>query len=165
MKTIVVLGMHRSATSLVAMGLFQAGVNIGTQLLGPGKGNKHGHFEDIGILQLNDRILSAAGGSWDNPPTEEDIVLAGRNIESEIYAAVQTRQRPLWGWKDPRTTLTIRCYMPFLENPIFVPCFRDPMDVARSLNKRDGMSIESGYKLTKIYNERLIKFLSERSKL
>lgn len=165
MKTVIVLGMHRSATSLVAKGLFQAGVFMGPELLGPGRGNEHGHFEDVGLLHLNDRILKIAGGSWDRPPDEENIVLAGQQIESEIYAAVKTRQRQLWGWKDPRTTLTIRCYMPFLTNPIFVPCFRDPMDVARSLNSRDGMSIEAGYKLARIYNERLIKFLTERSKL
>jgi hypothetical protein len=155
--------MHRSATSLVANGLFHAGVFMGHKLLGPGHGNEKGHYEDVELIHLNDRILKIAGGSWDNPPDEFDIVYAGRKIENEIYAAISVRSScELWGWKDPRTTLTIKCYMPFLRNPVFVPCFRDPMDVAKSLNARDGMPIKAGIRLAGIYNNRLISFLSER---
>lgn len=163
MKTIVVLGMHRSATSLIGMGMYKSGVFMGKELLGPGKGNEYGHFEDIGLLRLNDKILKAAGGSWDNPPRELEIYEAGYEIRDQIKEAIKKRECDLWGWKDPRTILTIRCYQPYLKNPIYVSCFRDPTEVAESLNKRDAMPIEKGLSLAHEYNRRLIKFLSEQT--
>lgn len=162
MKTMVVLGMHRSATSLVAKGLHDAGVHMGDRLLGPTKGNDHGHFEDKSFIQINDRIIGQAGGSWRNPPPEKDIIEVGKQIATEIYAFIKTKERyPLWGWKDPRTTITIRCYVEHLTNPIFVSCFRSVHDVAESLKARDNMDLAEGVKLAKIYNERLMRFLNE----
>ena len=66
-----------------------------------------------------------------------------------------------YGWKDPRTTLTIRLYLPYLENPHFISCFREPDEVAKSLVAVGGFTLESAKKLTKIYNQRLLKFLTE----
>ena len=43
---LVVTGMHRSGTSMVAAYLQQAGVSIGRNLIGPAPGNPRGHFED-----------------------------------------------------------------------------------------------------------------------
>jgi hypothetical protein len=161
MKTIIVLGMHRSATSLIAKGLHEAGVNMGVEMLGPGPGNEQGHYEDMGMLALNDKILEMAGGSWDNPPPEKDIQAAGKKLRLEIMMALAMRQckNELWGWKDPRTTLTIRCFTPWLTSPIFVPCFRSVLDVALSLHRRDGMESEKAIKLANEYNSRLLKFL------
>lgn len=65
-----------------------------------------------------------------------------------------------WGFKDPRTVLTIDLYLPHLPNPQFITCYRGPMEIAKSLNKRDGMSIEKGMNISKIYNERLSEFIS-----
>ena len=163
MKTIVVLGMHRSATSLLARGLYKSGVFMGHSLLGKTECNPWGHFEDIKLINLNDKILDAAGGSWDNPPNELDIYEAGYEIRDEIKAAVKKRERKLWGWKDPRTTLTIRCYQPFLKNPIYMSCVRDPKEVAESLKRRDNMPIDAGIELAKEYNKRMLKFLSEQT--
>lgn len=164
MKTIVILGMHRSATSLVAMGLHRACVSMGDELLGAGLGNELGHFEDKGMIRLNDKLLRLAGGSWDNPPNEHAIFEVGYQHKDEIETAVKYRSmRDLWGWKDPRTVLTIRCFQPFLKNPIYVSCFRDPKEVAKSLHKRDNMPIEKGIKLANEYNRRLLKFLSEQT--
>ena len=164
LKTIVVLGMHRSATSLIAMGLYRSGVFMGQKMLGPGRGNELGHFEDVELLFLNEKILKLSGGSWDNPPDEHKIYEVGLDLEDEIKTAVEQRSmRKLWGWKDPRTVLTIRCFQRFLTNPIYVSLFRDPHEVAVSLNKRDGMPIDQGKKLAKEYNKRLLKFLSEQT--
>lgn len=162
MKTIIVLGMHRSATSLVAQGLFSSGVFMGDRLMGSSPGNPQGHFEDMRFVNLNDSILAEAGGSWDNPPPEFEILQAGEKMCGRIAFLVKASQRaPLWGWKDPRTTLTVKCYLPFLSNPIFVPCFRDPADIAASLHKRDGTPIERGVALANEYNKRLLSFLND----
>ena len=164
MKTFIVLGMHRSATSLIAKGLVESGVYMGDQLLGAHSSNSYGHYEDVDFIALNDEMLKKAGGSWNNPPLESEILklhdvkINGITIQDFI---VQKQKEPFWGWKDPRTVLTIKLFLPYLENPHFITCFRDPREVARSLAKRDLMTRNKALVLAKIYNDRLLRFLNE----
>lgn len=157
--------MHRSATSLVAKGLYEARVHLGDRLLGAHASNPHGHYEDIEFIRLNDRLLHEAGGSWDNPPPEKEICRVGYKHRKGIQHFIELKQydHELWGWKDPRTVLTIRCFEPFLTAPHYVSVFRSPEEVAASLQRRDGWTIEQGLKLAKEYNRRLVKFLHEQT--
>ena len=165
MKTVVVLGMHRSATSLIAKALHDNSVSMGEVVLGASKSNPWGHFEDLHFIRLNDKILRAAGGTWDSPPPESAILEQRKRFEPEIKAIISAREDelhkdyPLWGFKDPRTTLTIRLFHPHLTNPHYIACYRDPHDVAESLRKRDGMPINKGLALAKEYNQRLARFM------
>ena len=72
-KCFVVLGMHRSATSLIAKGLFKTKVHIGSNVLSPDGNNPHGYWEDTHWLNLNKEILELAGGDWYIIPEEEKI--------------------------------------------------------------------------------------------
>ena len=49
-KVAIVVGMHRSGTSVVAQWLSRSGLFIGDSLLGPNVGNEQGHFEDADFL-------------------------------------------------------------------------------------------------------------------
>ncbi|KSW10770.1 hypothetical protein CF15_08305 [Pyrodictium occultum] len=146
MKTIIVLGMGRSGTSMVAGILHILGVNMGERLLGAHWSNPLGHFEDLDFVELNEEILRAAGGSWDNPPAREAILAVAPRFYDRIrpLAEEERRRHEVWGWKDPRTSLTVELYLPHLENPYFIVCHRDWEAIARSLKRRDGMSIERG---------------------
>jgi hypothetical protein len=161
-KTIVVLGMHRSATSLVACGLHQE-ISMGDDLLPASGSNPRGHFEDRHFVRLNDRILSAAGGRWDRPPSQHAILEVGERFSDQIQSTLDLASsgKEIWGFKDPRTTLTVPLYVPFLQNPHFVCCFRAPDQVARSLQRRNGFPLEKGLRLAAIYNRRLLAFLSD----
>jgi hypothetical protein len=171
MKTFVVLGMHRSATSLVAKSLNSV-IFMGNNLYGANKTNPFGHYEEQMFLNMNTKILKLAGGSWDFPPPENEILRVGQILCDEIRAIVEkmnllaeekfakrSYKEPLWGWKDPRTTLTIRCYLPYLQNPHYIVCFRNPEEIAKSLNAV--LTYEYSLKLVKEYNKRLLKFLNE----
>jgi len=165
MKTFVVLGMHRSATSLAAKGLARSGIHMGDSLLGVAPSNPYGHWEDVDFVRLNDRLLKAAGGSWNHPPPEEQILSLKdeKGWDGEIERLVRRKRRePFWGWKDPRTVLTIRLYLSYLEGPHFIACFREPEEVAKSLARREReMTKGQCLSLAEIYNERLLRFLSE----
>jgi hypothetical protein len=138
-------------------------------------------------MKLNIEILERAGGSWRKPPQEEKIlrlepayrVVIARLIEKKIAGAklrlgeMSKRRNRLaagpgvddliWGWKDPRTTLTIRLYEPHLQDPHFIASFRDPVKVAESLCARSSrMTIEQGVDLAREYNRRLVTFLQHR---
>lgn len=163
MKTFIVLGMHRSATSLVAGGIEEMGVDVGgNKVLLANEHNPAGYFENIDFILLNDRILSSAGGDWKNPPSHESILSVKKEYEEEIKFTIKKNEAEVWGWKDPRTVLTIDLYLPHLENPFFLTCFRSPLKVAQSLKKRDGMPIEDGIKLAELYNNRLLNFLNNK---
>lgn len=160
-QTVVILGMHRSGTSLVAGILTKLHVNMGKKLLGKNISNPLGHFEDQEFIDLNDQILQAAGGSWDVPPSREAILAQQPQFKTVIENLIQTKESGVWGWKDPRTCLTIELYLPFLHNPFFIICHRDPLAIAESLLKRNQMEIDQGLKLAKIYQERVGIFLNE----
>ena len=157
----IILGMHRSATSFLAKCLKLGGVNIGKNLLGAGRGNPEGHFENLDFLNLNDEILFGAGGSWKNPPSEEAIHKSAERLKEKIKETIKRNKSELWGWKDPRTALTIQEYLPYLDDEVYlISIFRNPRKVAESLNRRDGMPIEQGIKLAQEYNRRIIKQLT-----
>lgn len=167
MKSIIVLGMHRSATSMVSRSLHKSNeVYMGKDLLLGHPDNPRGHYEDISFLHLNIAILNAAGGDWRSAPSRKNILDVApkfnKRIKETIDNAVNNAKASgcqSWGFKDPRTTLTIELYTPFLTNPQFICCFRDPNEIAKSLNKRDNITIKEGVKMTSIYNQRMFDFL------
>ncbi len=164
----VVLGMHRSATSLIAKGLHESGVYMGgNNMQQPDSANPAGYFEDLDFQFLNKDILARAGGSWLKPPLEKKILRVGRraDIEGRIKQLVKRRysQHNLWGFKDPRTILTIKAIRPYLKSHSFVVAFRDPVQVANSLYARNQQhgTIDAHIKLAHEYNKRLLSFLAK----
>ena len=64
-QLIVVVGMHRSGTSVVTHALEAMGVKLGNKLMPPSKDNNEtGFFEDLEIVTFNEEILNVCGKSW-----------------------------------------------------------------------------------------------------
>lgn len=138
MSAFVVLGCHRSGTSLVASLLQGLGVHIGDRLLGGSKlYNPRGHFEDRDFLDLNERILRACHGSWHMPPAHHAVMDEGRAFRREIKALVESKRRELWGWKDPRSCMTACLYYPYLQDPHWVVVHRSADEIRASLERRN----------------------------
>jgi len=151
-KTFVILGCHRSASSLVAKALHEAGVHMGDELLSGLPDNPEGHFEDMDFLKKNVELLG--GNIWndvDRELTDADTstLIAAKNVH------------PLWGWKDPRTVLTIEKYYAHLDDPIIIGLFRKPELVAKSMARRGDISEQDALALAKAYNRKIIDFLSK----
>jgi hypothetical protein len=165
----IVLGMHRSGTSMVSGVLNRLGVDMGEDLPGRQISNPLGHFEDGDFLDLNTRILALAGGSWDNPPSEQEILSVGESLSGEIKNLIYRRRQSYpdksWGWKDPRTSLTIRLYLPYLNNPFMIWCQRDPGEIARSLEKRNDLSREVSLNLIALYHARIVGFIENNPQI
>jgi hypothetical protein len=161
---VVVLGMHRSGTSLTASLLHQMGVDMGRNCDWRGPANPRGFYEDIAFLRTNEYILRLAEGSWYNPPPMDRITEVGRILALQRHIEVLLRAKRgsgLWGWKDPRTALTIPIYMSYLDKPVFVCTHRNPLSIATSLHRRDNIPIEYGLKLTATYESRVLSCLLE----
>ncbi len=163
-RPIMVLGMHRSGTSLVAEMLHRVGVEMGERLLPPAPDNPRGFFEDEEVVSLNDRILAEAGGSWDRPPSVERITRAGRSarIQADMAAyLVHRRGKVLWGFKDPRLALTFGVWLRAINvlcggPPKIIRVERDREAVIRSLERRHGAG--DWRRLCWVYERRLWRY-------
>ncbi len=163
-KTIIILGMHRSGTSMVAGVLHNLGINMGDACIGASVNNPYGHFEDINLIALNQRILQAADADWKNPPSAKKILRLKGRFDNQIRKLLKNVKAGDRGWKDPRTSLTIPLFLPHLKNPYFIVCRRRKKAVNKSLQKRSLLEID-GKKLWKKYNQRIDKFFKKHSDL
>lgn len=148
-EVICVLGMHRSGTSVVARLLNLLGVYLGPEecLVRPGFDNLKGFWEHQQIIDLNDEILKKFGGhhlaapilpdAWEKSLELDLLKSRARAIISRDFGSSD-----LWGWKDPRTCLTLPFWQQLLPKMHYIICLRNPIDVAQSLEKRNGLSIE-----------------------
>jgi hypothetical protein len=155
---ICILGMHRSGTSVSARILNLLGVYLGppNRLLAAAPDNPRGFWEHEPIMKLNDQILNRlGGGAIDPPPTPphwQDHP-ACADLRQAACALVQAdfRDAPLWGWKDPRTCLTLPLWQAILPSMRYVLCLRHSLEVVGSLGQRDGLSTEWALHLWLIY--------------
>lgn len=152
---IVVLGMHRSGTSCATRILNLMGASFGRTLVDqPAQDNGEIHWESANAVWINDEILRRTGGSWDRPPqtlryTNRDRWRCRRFLWE--YAG-----ESLGLFKDPRLVLTYPLWNEVLPPHSIVVCARHPRNVARSLEKRDGIAMEHGLDLWRRYNHALL---------
>lgn len=155
---ICILGMHRSGTSLTSRILNLLGVNLGPdeRLVRAAADNPKGFWEYQPIVNLNKGILSRLGGKcfdppplhsgWEHAPQIEDLRRRARTLVEQDFGCAD-----VWGWKDPRTCLTLPFWQHILPSMRYVICLRNPADVARSLERRDGLSLEQAINLWLVY--------------
>ncbi len=163
-KNIIVLGMHRSGTSMIAGVLQKLGVNMGRDCIGASVNNPFGHFEDIDLIALNQKILSAVDADWKHPPLREAIYSLKDKFNQPIKQVFNQNRDRLRGWKDPRTSITIELLLPYLNNPYFVVCRRSKQAVKGSLQERSLIEFDGG-QLWQEYNQRIDNFFDHHPNL
>jgi len=67
-------------------------------------------------------------------------------MKEDIVSVLAQMPVGTWGWKDPRLSLTIELFLPYLHNPVFVICTRKSQTIAESLFRRDGIEVKRGLK-------------------
>ena len=151
---ICIIGMHRSGTSMVTRLLNLCGLYLGPddKLVTSLKGNLRGHWENSEFLRLNEALLARLGGTWDNPPDlpagwQHDASLSDLAHDARLMVQEYFPSGVHWGWKEPRTTLLIPFWETIIPRLRFVIVIRDPLNVALSLEKRDGIPIQHGSQL------------------
>jgi hypothetical protein len=151
----IVMGMHKSGTSLMARLLHKSGVDMGEGLfLGADHINQEGYYENVEFTRNNQNLLISAGGNWDKPVEVNEPTL-------ETERTVERNKKGIWGWKDPRTAFTFECYRPYLDKFVLVFMKRDKQAVVESMEKTHRHQSKADFgKLYDIYweqNEKLIK--------
>lgn len=171
---VCITGMHRSGTSLVANLLRLCGLHLGEEhdFLPASADNTEGYWENRKFVLLNDEVLRMLGGAWDfpPPPAPEGWPYEERfnslRVEAEILLEEFVDREP-WGWKDPRTSLTLPFWqsldgmvMPFWlgrgQKLRTILCLRDPLEVFQSLRDRSFTPNSSGLDLWLTYNQNIL---------
>ena len=140
-QPLIILGMHRSGTSVLANWLHQCGFNLGDEMIGPGNGNSEGHFEDLEIYRLHKKILrNNLLGYQVTEPTR--LRYSGSAIRRAQRLFTEKKESDCWGWKDPRTCLMMDLWNQIIPAYKTIVIFRDFKQVVDSLMRRKRKAVE-----------------------
>jgi O-antigen biosynthesis protein len=132
-----IAGMHRSGTSLVTSLLQSGGLDIGQRLVGAGRGNVKGHFEDLDFSELHLEILKSLRLPSTGFILQRELPFRPKHVHRARALVAERRRRGVpWGWKGPRTTLFLDFWQQLLPEANFLILYRCPWDVIDSLFRR-----------------------------
>jgi hypothetical protein len=157
---VLVLGMHRSGTSLCSHLLSALGVDMADKIAGPGNmsptpDNPRGHWERWEIVEFHDRILGLFNRDYLGRFHDFALPVAWwadprvAQIRREIVAFLESRMGDgYFGFKDPRTVRLMPVWHQIFNElklaPKLVLCLRNPAQVARSLYARESLDPANG---------------------
>ena len=149
-KSVIVLGMHRSGTSACFAGVISLlGVDLGSKLLPPRPDNPKGYWEHAEIYDTHERMLNCLGRVWHSLFPFPDNWWKDASLDRYRRRLIDTvrndfGQSPLWGLKDPRMCRLLPMWHDVFPEvacePHFIITVRNPVEVFRSLARRDGFS-------------------------
>ena len=143
----VVIGMHRSGTSLVSRILDKSGIMMGKDL--------QTDHESKFFIQLNKWIYQNAGADWARPKALEELIdyaparkqveeylririasssskkFSGRNLKNGLFDMDSK-----WGWKDPRNGPSLPIWKDIWPEMKIIHVVRHGVGVAASLHSR-----------------------------
>jgi hypothetical protein len=147
---VIIIGMHRSGTSLLTRMLKRTGVFVGWRL----PDNQEASF----FRRHNDWLLHSSGGRWDAPRSMMYLYADADGVDAaEEYLRYRVSTFPCleflgparylryrsvfnvrepWAWKDPRNTVTLPLWIRLFPGARVVHIVRNGVDVADSLYRR-----------------------------
>jgi GT2 family glycosyltransferase/glycosyltransferase involved in cell wall biosynthesis len=167
---VCIAGAHRSGTSMLTKLLHTCGLYLGPEgdLMPAQADNPEGFWEHLGFVALNDELLNELGGAWDLPPKADEDFADPRLDPLRMKARLLIEgfhSASVWGWKDPRNSLTLPFWQNLLPTLKTLIVVRNPLEVAYSMRERNGTSYSFGLRLWEIYNRRLIETASKQERL
>ncbi len=151
---VIVLGMHRSGTSLVAGACQLAGAYLGKDIMTPQEDNPKGFWEDNRIVNIHDKVLKALGSNWDDPlplPRKWWSTNAVASFKEELKELLKRdfAEAALPAIKDPRMCRLLLLWSEMFDElgwkPHCILVARNPIEVAASLQLRNGFNPGKSY--------------------
>ncbi|MEY3050394.1 MAG: hypothetical protein RLY31_179 [Bacteroidota bacterium] len=153
-KILLVLGMHRSGTSVATRILHTLGAAAPAHMLSRQQSldNPDGYWEPLPLVKFHDALLAEGGLTWRNyyplpdswfrHPDRDPFRHRAEQLLAQEFAGAETGV-----FKCPRLCLLLPFWLPLLRSlgiePVPVLLLRDPWDVARSLARRKQFGMKS----------------------
>ena len=171
---VIVIGMHRSGTSALAGILHLNEIIMGEESIfrpKPLPQNPKGFYENYLFRKINDKMLEKYGYKVKSFKTDIPRIEANDQMKQKMKKLLLKYQDKYtsWGWKDPRTCLTLSIWLDILNELNLIDSFkilftiRNAQSVTRSLVKRDGLKELQALMLWNIYNKLAIKAVDKYS--
>jgi hypothetical protein len=143
MKVIMIAGMHRSGTSLLANMFHDAGLYLGSKLMKGGFDNVKGHYEDLELLSIheNDLKLKKLHPNGLRLKHNTGLFFEQSSLNDIKKILIDRKNLEVWGWKEPRSTLYIQEWKQILPDLKVVAIYRPANQVIDSLVRRNYKSI------------------------
>lgn len=152
LPVVVILGMHRSGTSLIANFMHAVGVDFGQDLIPGDERNAAGYWESQTIFEIHEKILKELNCNWHTPPMSfpadwwhKPSIQELKNGLVEFVGSNCRNTDKLWGFKDPRTAILLPMWLEIFDElkvePFYILSVRHPRSVAASLASRDSLSL------------------------
>ncbi len=135
----IIIGMHRSGTSILAKVLEKSGIFMGVI--------KDPNFEAMHFLSINQQVLWKSGFNWYNPGVPEkqnwhpisnaDLFQEHFRLNGRLAQWKQWLRNENWGWKDPRNIFTLPMWLNKFPKAKVIHLVRDPQAVVQSLQNRN----------------------------
>jgi hypothetical protein len=148
-RIVVVPGMHRAGTSVVARALQTLGLDLGDALMSAdARMNARGFFEDTDVVRLDDALLDALGADWKSTALLADTdwdgpALAQARSEARVLLERKLARTGSFACKDPRIPRLLplwqRVFGALGVDDAYVIAVRHPLAVIASLTARDGL--------------------------
>lgn len=134
-QVVVVLGMHKSGTTLVAKMLHRSGIEMDQTAGADGDYDRGDFYERPECKRLNVEILGSGMPAYRHP-TPRNLQLRDdqRSRMRAIVTRLEARGRS-WGFKDPRTCLTYDLWEPELPRHKLLLVYRSPAEVWGHLSR------------------------------
>lgn len=155
-KAVLVLGMHRSGTSALTRVLGLSGMDMANDLMLANEANALGYWESVELTTIHGDILNSLNSSWDDVLPIDEKSFQVDSMEQYKALLVDYIVREFSGSsriliKDPRMCRLLPLWLDVLANlnvqVNVVLIFRHPIEVAKSLYKRDGFSQQKSFLL------------------
>ncbi len=147
---ILVVGMHRSGTSLIGSILQRLGIAMPGELISGDQHNPTGYYERADITALQEELLISLGHWWPSAsgvfplPSDWLELPVSQTARQQLHQWLKKdldQQNHAWAIKDPRTSLLLPLWQQVaaeLNIPLkVVLSVRDPAEVMVSLLQRD----------------------------
>jgi tetratricopeptide (TPR) repeat protein len=174
----VVLGMHRSGTSLLTNLLTVLGVDVGTNLLAANQGNEAGYWENESIYRTQDALMNFIAQDWGEYGFAYPVRIDWnrlpemREFQERLISIVRTEMaaaKGIWGFKDPRTCRLLPLWKQIFAEldlePLYVLAIRDPAVVVDSLLKLYPLDALHGELVWLLYNLDAIRDAGEELRI
>ena len=163
-RVLLILGMHRSGSSLLGSICASLGINMGSRLIPPDQHNPAGYWEDADLVAIQENLLEALQQAWHGPRGPDpfpsrwwlcESARPYREALDELLGAVVVNSGDR-SFKDPRTSRFLPLWRDLLPKHRLEPCFllavRDPREVVVSLMHRNGMDLRHALRIWIRYN-------------
>jgi len=150
-KCLLITGMHRSGTSALTGVISKLNVHLGRELMPSNTDNPKGFFENQKIYEFNEKVLKQLKSSWDDIFVSNKLPTKSIQYLDELKEIIidEFGQSDFFAIKDPRICLLFPLYSQVLKSLnieiMVIISWRNPLEVANSLHKRNTFSYSKSF--------------------